>query len=182
MKTLINIFGGPGSGKSTYAMWLTAELKKLGVNVELVTEVAKDLVYEGRNIEWLTQAELLGAQSKRELRLLRNPTVEAVITDSPVFLGRCFEEFYSKRTTLQAFIEQYYKDLKVNVINVVMPSPDFPYNPKGRFEDAATAKTLHEFISTKVYEEMPGSFTGPSRQVEFLKDEIIYSGMWNEHA
>lgn len=43
MPTLVvNLFGGPGSGKSTGAAYVFARLKMLGYNAELVTEFAKD--------------------------------------------------------------------------------------------------------------------------------------------
>ena len=48
-KTLvINLFGGPGCGKSTTMARLFADLKTMGYNVEMVSEFAKDLVYEMR--------------------------------------------------------------------------------------------------------------------------------------
>jgi adenylylsulfate kinase-like enzyme len=41
---VINLFGGPGTGKSTLAAALFTDLKMKGINAELVTEFAKDLV------------------------------------------------------------------------------------------------------------------------------------------
>lgn len=42
-KTLvINLFGAPGSGKSSGAAYIFSQLKKLGIDCELVTEYAKD--------------------------------------------------------------------------------------------------------------------------------------------
>lgn len=47
MPTLVvNLFGGPGSGKSTGAAYVFARLKMLGYNAELVTEFAKDKTWE----------------------------------------------------------------------------------------------------------------------------------------
>lgn len=42
---IVNIYGGPGAGKSTTALQLVAELKKLGYHADYVSEVAKELVY-----------------------------------------------------------------------------------------------------------------------------------------
>lgn len=42
------LYGGPGVGKSTVAAGVFAKLKQTGVRVELITEYAKDLVWEGR--------------------------------------------------------------------------------------------------------------------------------------
>jgi len=42
MKTkVINLFAGPGAGKSTTAAGLFAEMKRANVDVELVTEYVK---------------------------------------------------------------------------------------------------------------------------------------------
>ena len=43
---VVNLYGGPGSGKSTTAAGIFSELKMLGLNTELVTEYAKDKVWE----------------------------------------------------------------------------------------------------------------------------------------
>ena len=43
---VINIFGGPGTGKSVTAARLFAELKLQHKNCELVTEFAKELTYD----------------------------------------------------------------------------------------------------------------------------------------
>ena len=43
---IINLFGAPGAGKSTGAAYVFSQLKAAGVNAELVTEFAKDKVWE----------------------------------------------------------------------------------------------------------------------------------------
>ena len=44
---VINLFGGPGCGKSTAASYIFSKLKMLGINAELATEFAKDKTWEG---------------------------------------------------------------------------------------------------------------------------------------
>lgn len=44
---LVNLTGGPGSGKSTTAAFIFAKLKMLGYNAELVGEEARELIYDG---------------------------------------------------------------------------------------------------------------------------------------
>ena len=41
---VVNLIGGPGSGKSTTAAGLFYNLKKLGINCEMALEYAKDKV------------------------------------------------------------------------------------------------------------------------------------------
>lgn len=47
-KTLvINLFGGPGAGKSTFCASVFADLKWRDINCEMALEYAKDRVWEG---------------------------------------------------------------------------------------------------------------------------------------
>ena len=66
MKTIvINLFGAPGAGKSTGAAYIFALLKIAGIEAELVTEFAKDKVWEGNTAVFETQAYSFGKQSYR---------------------------------------------------------------------------------------------------------------------
>lgn len=83
---VINIFGGPGSGKSTTAAGLFYNMKLAGKNVELVTEFAKDLVWDGRLSSLLDSQEYIFAEQNHRLHRLRGK-VDYVITDSPLLLS-----------------------------------------------------------------------------------------------
>lgn len=57
MKTLVvNLFAGPGAGKTTCAWEIAAELKKLGVHTEYVPEYAKELVWDEDYKPWLIRS------------------------------------------------------------------------------------------------------------------------------
>ena len=86
MMKVINVFGGPGSGKSTTAAGLFFEMKKKGCNVEYVTEYAKDMTWEERSNILDDQLYILAKQNRRLARLAKHK-VEYVITDSPLILG-----------------------------------------------------------------------------------------------
>lgn len=79
---VINLWCGPGGGKSTTAAGLFNLMKTLGLEVELVTEFAKDLTYE-RNFGSLENQLLVLAQQDARLRRLVGQ-VEWAITDSPL--------------------------------------------------------------------------------------------------
>jgi nicotinamide riboside kinase len=85
---VINVIAGPGTGKSTLASGLYHEAKRRGWNVELVTEVAKDLVWEGRTCALSNQAYVFGRQVQRIHRL--EGQVDYVITDSPFLLSAIY--------------------------------------------------------------------------------------------
>jgi hypothetical protein len=82
---VINLFGGPGSGKSTTAAGIFHFLKLADVQCELVTEVAKDYTYEGNSSRMENQILLLGEQYHRIYRV--KDYVEYIITDSPIIMG-----------------------------------------------------------------------------------------------
>ena len=84
---VVNLFGGPGTGKSTTAAELFSELKHRGIRAELVTEVAKDLCYEKSPLLG-DQLHILSEQHRRLARL--RDQVDIVITDAPISLGEIY--------------------------------------------------------------------------------------------
>lgn len=88
MAKIINLFGAPGCGKSTQAAGLFHHMKKEQFSVEIVTEYAKDMVWEERFNVFNDQIYMLGNQNRRLLRL--EGKVDYVVTDSPVLLGVCY--------------------------------------------------------------------------------------------
>jgi len=87
---VVNLFGGPGSGKSTTAAGVFHVLKTRGINAELVTEYAKDLTWERRHHALANQPLILGKQFHRLWRI--HEQVEVAITDSPIFLGIVYNQ------------------------------------------------------------------------------------------
>lgn len=92
---VVNLAAGPGAGKSTTAAFVFAYLKEAGVEVEVATEYAKDLVWaepDGRVPPYLRDHQVLvfGEQLRRLDTLARHPKLEVVVTDSPLFLASVF--------------------------------------------------------------------------------------------
>lgn len=81
---VINLFGGPGAGKSTTAAGVFWLLKNRGLRVELVTEYAKALAWAKRGEELTDQFYIYAKQHHRQ-HVLKGQ-VEFVITDSPLLL------------------------------------------------------------------------------------------------
>lgn len=82
---VINLYGGPGSGKSTASAQLFYEMKKAGYKVELVTEYAKDLVYSEEFFKLKDQL-MVFAKQHHKLWKLRDK-VDYAIVDSPLPLS-----------------------------------------------------------------------------------------------
>lgn len=88
MTKVINLFAGPGAGKSTTAAGLFFELKTRDIKCELVTEYAKDMTYEKRQNTLQDQLYMLAKQNQRIKRL--QGVVDFVITDSPLIIGLAY--------------------------------------------------------------------------------------------
>jgi nicotinamide riboside kinase len=86
---VINLFGAPGSGKSTTAAGLFHLMKLAGYSVELVAEYAKQMVWDERKNIFHDQLYITAKQN-RCLERLRGK-VEWVITDSPLLLAAVYE-------------------------------------------------------------------------------------------
>ena len=59
---VINLIGGPCSGKSTVSAELFARLKKMGIHCELVSEYIKDRIYEENKTMPKNQIAIFGME------------------------------------------------------------------------------------------------------------------------
>lgn len=134
---VINLYGGPGTGKSTTAAALFALMKRNGINVELVTEFAKDLVWTERNKELGDQIYIFGKMYHKLWRL--RDKVDYVIIDSPLPL--CV---YYDRENLPGF-----KELVFNMYNSFTNynfrlRRKFKYQEEGRYQTEVEADKVDE--------------------------------------
>jgi len=141
-KTLvINLFGGPGSGKSTLMAGIFSELKFRGINCEMAPEFAKEKVWEGSLDILSNQLYIFGKQHHTIFRLLGK--VDVIITDSPIILSlyygkNCSDNF--KKLVLEEHNKLHNLDLFIQRIK--------EYNPKGRLQTEDEAKQIDEELIT----------------------------------
>lgn len=95
MTLVVNLFGGPGTGKSTIAAGTFFQLKANHINAELVTEYAKDKVWEDSLAVLANQIYIFANQHQRVFRCMGK--VDVIITDSPVNLGLIYGNMYGNR-------------------------------------------------------------------------------------
>ena len=136
---VVNLFGGPGTGKSTLAAALFSNLKIKGVNAELVTEFAKDLVWSERNKELQDQVYILGKMYHKLWRL--KDKVDVVVIDSPLPLCVYYDQ--SKTPGMEDFVVGLFNQFRN--INILLER-NFPYQQEGRYQDEEGAVKVHNDI------------------------------------
>lgn len=167
---VVNLFGAPGAGKSTGAAYIFSKLKMAGINAELVTEFAKDKVWEGSKAVFQNQAYIFGKQYFRISRV--QDKVDVVITDSPILLS----SFYSNDDVLG----EEFDALTLKVFNSydsmnVFINRTKPYNATGRFQTEKESDKLSDdllaFLKTRGI--VCSNYNGDINDYDKLANEII---------
>ena len=159
---VVNLFGGPGCGKSTGAAYVFSRLKEARVNVELVTEFAKDLTWD-KSDALNDQLYVFASQFHRLFRC-QKAGVDVVVTDSPLLLSNLYRDrrspFFAKPfTDYVKYCHSVFNNLNFFIRRVK------PYNPCGRNEDESTAKAVDGSILTMMkgimfFDKVDGMTTG----------------------
>jgi hypothetical protein len=150
---IVNLFAGPGAGKSTMAATVFARLKQRGVCAEMALEFAKDLTWERRFNAMECQPYVFGEQLWRLQRLV-NANVPVVITDSPLLLSTVYgkgmpESFRDAVRTIAAQFES----LNFMVTRVK------PYDPRGRRQNEESAREVDGEVEVAL--RLSGVFARP---------------------
>lgn len=163
---VINLYGGPGTGKTTTAKGVFTLLKLHGVNTEIADEYAKDLTWEKR---WFTLQNQTYVTAKQEHRIYRLKDVDVVITDSPINIGIVYTPGPYDPDFVK-YVNKMYS--KYNNINYFIKRVK-PYMPKGRSQTVSEAKAfdvkIFELIKEEPFKEVPGNHVG----INIIANEIL---------
>ncbi|MEE1302329.1 MAG: hypothetical protein UHD64_06045 [Bacteroidales bacterium] len=171
-KTLVvNLFGVPGAGKSTGAAYIFSQLKMKGVNAELITEFAKDKVWEENKEVFKNQAYIFGKQSFKLSRC--DGKVDVIITDSPLPLSI----FYNKDSNLTENFNKTVMDVFNSYENKnYLLLRVKPYNPSGRHQTEEESDALAKPIQSLLLDRNIG-FTwinGDKEGYEEIINDVLY--------
>lgn len=129
---VINIFGGPGAGKSTIAAEIFVKMKKNNFSIELKTEYVKDLIYQDRYSELESDQFYILAKQNHKLNMMLRKTVEYVVTDSPLMIqtvyNQCLDRSFFDNTAL------YLHNLYENINILLVRNPNYLYEKTGRLQ------------------------------------------------
>lgn len=172
---VINLMGGPGVGKSTFATKLFVMMKQKGLSCEYVDEFAKGLVWENRNFALQDQLYILGNQNHNLNRV--NGKVNVIITDSPILLSMYYNRNNPKASQFDFNIfDKLVLDCYSHYKNIVLfLKRNFDYSKEGRRETEEQSIQANEKIKNLLdkqnikYKEIYGSDENAQKIVNYME-------------
>lgn len=159
---IVNLFAGPGAGKSSMTFALLAKLKAMGVNCEGAFEYAKVGEWEGRTGK-IREAQFYIAAKQHFRQHVLDGEVQVVVTDGPFLLGIVYQK-HAKRplahlTPLLIELHNQYDNINFYVKRTK------PYMQIGRSQTEHEARTK----DTEVY-DMLVEHNIPFTEIEYGDD------------
>lgn len=175
---VINLFGGPGAGKSTTSAGLFFLMKSNHEkihSVEIVTEFAKDLVYSKRfhELDGQNQLYVLAKQASRIHRLKEQ--VDYVVTDSPILLSLIYmaKNYYPSFNSLVLEIFNSYDNINIYLNRTKS------YKPYGRMQTEEESNEIGNNIlniltSNNIeFHTIDGDINAPVKIFDIIKNDYL---------
>ena len=146
----VNFIAGPGVGKSTTAASIFSQIKRVyagKITCELVTEVAKDFVWDGMPVPF--DPFSIWASQRRKIQRLQD-IVDIVICDGPPILCPAYARYEDSMsaTLLPQFEELVIADHNERVNFNVWVSRKKPFSQVGRHVNEKQARELDGIIAS----------------------------------
>ena len=148
---VINLIGGPCSGKSTVAAELFARLKKMGIKTELVSEYIKDRIYEENKTMPNNQIAIFGMEHYNISNKLGK--VEVIVHD-----GSFINNILYKKEDNQEFdnliVSEYHK---FNNLDFFIKRGNIEFESYGRIHTYEQSLQIDEKIKN-IYKESQAEY------------------------
>jgi len=135
MTLLINLYGGPGTGKSTCCAGLFFKFKTLDYNCEMAREYAKGKVWEN-SLDVLKDQPYVFGKQLHKFKILCDK-VDVIITDSPLLLSLYYGD--KETESFKNFVLGEHN--KFNSINIFLNRVK-KFNPSGRLQSEEESKNI----------------------------------------
>ena len=146
---IINLFGGPGSGKSTITSGLFYELKKRNISCDNPYEFPKQVAWEDNKSQITDQLYIFANQHRGIVRSYGK--VDFIILDSPILLSLAYKDGYDKGYPASLYGESFDKMVfdvfnQYTNINFLLNRDDKQYQTDGRFQSQTESSMFHNRI------------------------------------
>ena len=136
---VISFIGASGAGKSTAALGTAFELKKRGLSVEYVDEVAKGLYYQGLVEHYIPNQTYIIAQQYTKLYDVMGK-VDYIVLDAGLEISALHASSEEEIEKLALYLSN-----KLNRVNIFITRPsDVKFEEEGRVENAEKSKRFGE--------------------------------------
>lgn len=170
---VVNIFGAPSSGKSTIATYLFSQLKMRGISCELVTEYAKDLVWEERDLTFLNEVYIFAKQHQRMFRVMGK--VDVIVTDRPLLLSAYYNTRYGGNRFEKLNDLVIEQDRKHRNLDIFL-TRTHTYEDSGRNENEKEANEIEQEMREFLLNENPNMKELKGRSmvdIQVMVEEVV---------
>lgn len=149
MTKIINLFAGPGGGKSSIAAGLLHEIKKRHISCDAPYEFPKILAWDDNSEAIKDQLYVMANQHRGIAKSYGK--VDYIIVDSPILLSIVYKNYYSSDLNVypSSLYGKEFNDLILHIndfydnINIFLErSDDVNHNNKERFHNINESKDL----------------------------------------
>lgn len=152
---LINLFGGPGIGKSGVAAGITYKMKKKHINVNNPYEFPKRLAWDN-NIPAISDQLYVFANQHRGIAECYGK-VDYIVIDSPILFSTIYHRYYTKGYPAEMYGKVFH-DMVIDLhrryssINILLERGETKHNDDERFQNYKQSVEIDD-LCKKVLDE-----------------------------
>ena len=156
MSKIINIFGGPGIGKSSIAAGVTYKLKKNHINCDQPYEFPKLLAWDDNHSAIQDQLYVLANQHRGIVKSYGK--VDYIVLDSPILLSLTYRNYYKATEYPSSLYGESFDKMVLDTfnqydnINIVLDRADGVHNNDERYQNLEESKELDIVIENSLIE------------------------------
>ena len=146
MSKIVNLFGGPGIGKSSIAAGLTYKLKKKHITCDNPYEFPKMLAWDENHSAIRDQLYVLANQHRGIVKSYGK--VDYIILDSPILLSLVYRNYYRSNEYPATLYSDSFDNMVLDIhnqydtLNIVLNRSEGIHNEKERYQNLQQSKDL----------------------------------------
>jgi len=151
MSKLVNLFAGPGAGKSGIAAGITYELKRRHIQCNNPYEFPKNLAWD-KNYPAIKDQLYVFANQHRGIAQAYGK-VDFIVIDSPILFSTIYHSYYTEGYPAE-FYGQSFHDLVVDLhnkydsVNILLERGETNHNEGERFQDLKQSLEIDALCKT----------------------------------
>mgnify|MGYP000158839215 FL=1 len=156
MSKIINIFGGPGIGKSSIAAGVTYKIKKNHISCDQPYEFPKLLAWDDNHSAIQDQLYVLANQHRGIVKSYGK--VDYIVLDSPILLSLTYRNYYKGTEYPSSLYGESFDKMVLDTfnqydnINIVLDRADGVHNNDERYQNLEESKELDGVIENSLIE------------------------------